>query len=375
MKRFYASLTALVILTCGILPATGFAQAKKTTLKTAPAVAANDPLTSLPDSDGVISVDVQRLLNDVLPSVLKDDQARLAEVNAKIDAVKTRTGIDVRAFERAAIGMRFVNSTPDKLAVESVVLARGRFNAQTMLNAGLLAMKEKHKYAEQKYGGKTIYVFDADELFGVYQQTVITAGTGESSGSKPVRVAQDNIQKILNFKGEFGVVALDTNTLAFGQLSRVRAAIDAAAGRGRVGAALTQLATRDPNAVIGFGANAPSNVSKYFGLDATDDIAKTLDTIRQVYGSVNSSAGGGFEMQTFARTDNAAQAQDVYNTLAGFRDLGGFFASNLSGDKGKLAQTALDNLKITKEANEVQIRLALAQADVAMLVRVFDKRN
>lgn len=373
MKRFYASLLALALLTCGILPATGFAQGRKPAFKVAPP--ANDPLASLPESDGVISVDVQRLLNETLPSVLKDDQAKLAEINTKIDQVKTRTGIDVRAFERVAVGMRFVNSTPDTLAVESVALARGRFNAQAMLNAGLLATKDKYKYTEQKYGGKTIYVFNGDELFGVYQQTVITMGTGESVAGTPVRVAQDSLQKILNFKGEVGVVVLDANTLAFGQLERVRAAIDARPGRGRVSAALTQLATRTPNAVVGFGVNAPSNVSKYFGLDATDDTAKTLDTIRQVYGSVNSSAGGGFEMQTFARTDNAAQAQEVYNTLAGLKDLGGFITSNLSGDKGKLAKAALENLKITKEANEVQLRLALAQTDVAMLVRVLDKRN
>jgi hypothetical protein len=372
VKRFYASLLALVILACGILPATGFAQGRKPAVKAAPA--ANDPLASLPESDGVVSVDMQRLLNEMLPSVLKDDQAKLAEVNAKIDQVKTRTGIDVRAFERVAVGMRFVNSTPDQLAVESVVLAHGRFNAQTMISAGLLATKDKYKHTEQKYGGKTIYVFNSDELFGNTQLPTIDAET-KKTGGKAAQVADDLLQKIMNFKGEIGVVALDSNTFAFGQLNRVRAAIDAAAGRGRVGAALTQLATRTPNAVIGFGVNAPSNVSKYFGLDATDDIAKTLDTIRQLYGSVSPSAGGGFEMQTFARTETTAQAQEVYNTLAGFKDLGGFFASNLSGDKGKLAKSALENLKITKEANEVQIRLALAQADVAMLVRVFDKRN
>ncbi len=358
---------------CGILPATSFAQARKPTVKAAPA--ANDPLMSLPESDGVVSVDVQRLLNEMLPRVLADDAVKLAEVNAKIDRIKTRTGIDVRAFERVAVGMRFINSTPDTLAVESVALARGRFNAQAMLNAGLLATKDKYKYTEQKYGGKTIYVFNGDELFGKEQMPQVTIDAeAKKAGGKAAKVADDLLQKILNFKGEIGVVVLDANTLAFGQLERVRAAIDAKPGRGLVSAALTQLATRTPNAVIGFGVNAPSSVSNYFGLDATDDIAKTLNTIRQLYGSVNSS-GGGFEMQTYARTDNAAQAQEVYNTLAGFKDLGGFFASSLSGDKGKLAKSALENLKITKEANEVQIRLALAQADVATLVRVFDKRN
>ncbi|MBV9210337.1 MAG: hypothetical protein JOZ52_06890 [Acidobacteria bacterium] len=378
MKRFSASLIALLILTCGLLSAAAFAQAKK---KTTPAASkttvktTNDPLAVLPESDGVVSIDAQRLLNDMLPSVFADNPTKLAEINARIDQTKTRTGIDVRAFERVAVGMRFVNTAPDKLAVESVALARGKFNAQEMINAALLATKDKYKYTEQKYGGKTLYVFNADELFGKGElpQATIDAET-RKSGGKAAQVADDLLQKIMNFKGEVAVTALDANTLAIGQPARVRAAIDAGKGRGRVAESLTQLATRTPDAVVGFGANSPANVSKYFGLDATDDIAKTIDTIRQVYGSVT-SAGGGFEMQAFARTDNQAQAQEVYNTLAGFKDLGGFFVANLSGDKGKLAKSALDNLKITKEANEVQLRLALAQADVAMLVRVLDKKN
>jgi hypothetical protein len=363
---------------CGILPVTGLAQKKKPGASkiTGTTLAANDPLTTLPESDGVVSIDVQRLLKEVLPSVLADDAAKLAEVNAKIDQVKTRTGIDVRAYERVAVGMSFVKTTPDKLAVESVALARGRFNAQAMLSAGLLATKDKYKHTEQKYAGKTIYVFDSDELFdkGQLPQATISE-EAKKSGGKAAKVADDLLQKLMNFKGEIGVVALDANTLAFGQLNRVRAAIDAGTGRARVSAALTQLATRTPNAVIGFGANAPSNVSKYFGLDSTDDMAKTLDSIRQVYGSVSPSVGGGFEMQTYARTETEAQAKEVYDTLDGLRQIGGFFVGSLSGDKGKLARAALENLKITKEANEVQIGLSLAQSDVSMLVRVFDKRN
>lgn len=374
-RRFNASLIALIALVCGILPATGFAQKRKTATTAKTAVASNDPLTSLPASDGVVTVDVQRLLNEMLPRVLANEPARLAEVNNRIDQVKTRTGIDVRAFDRVAVGMKFVNTAPDKLSVESVALARGRANAQAMLNAALLATKDKYQHTEQKYGGKTIYVFKAEELFGKAQlpQPTIDEET-RKAGGKAAQVADDLLQKIMNLKGEVGIVALDANTLAFGQLSRVHESIDATGGRGRVSSALTQLATRNPNAVLGFGANAPANVSKYFGLDATDDISKTIDTIRQVYGSVSPSTDG-FELQTYARTDTAAQAQEVYTTLAGFKDLGGFFVNSLSGDKGKLARAALEGLKITKEANEVQLSLALAQADVAMLVRVFDKRN
>ncbi len=370
-KNFYASFVALAILLGSMLPVTSFAQAKKdANAKTAPA-AATDPLSSLPQADGVVSIDMQRLLNEFLPRVLASDQAKLAQVNARLDQIKTRTGLDVRSFERVAIGMHFVNPTPDTIKVESVALARGRFNAPVMLAAGLVTTKGKHKYREEKHGGKTIYIFNGDELYGKDDLPQAKIDEEAKQSSKAARVADDVLQKALNFKaGEVGIVALDANTLAIGQPSMVRATIDAGAKKNAaVNAALIQLATRNPNAVLGFGVNVPANVSKYVELDM-DEIARNLNSIRQLYGSIGETAGL-FGLQTIARTETPAQAQDVHNMLVGVKDLGGFFVSSLSGERGKLAQTALDNLKITKEANEVHIKLELAQSDVAMLVRIF----
>lgn len=364
----------IAVLIGGVLAITGFTQTKsepasKTTQTS------SDPLLSLPPSDGVVTVDVQRLLNEMLPRVLADDPSKLAQVNENIDKIKTRTGIDVRMFERIAVGMRFVNGAKaDNLKVETVALARGGFNAQAMLTAGLLAKGSKYKYTQQKYGGKTIYIFSSEDLFGKGEVPQVTVGEeAKKAGGKAAEIADSLLQRILNFKGEVALVAIDTNTLAIGQPARVRAAIDAGAGRGRIDAAFAGLATRSPNAVMGFGLNVPSNSSRYFGFD-NDQIATNIDAIRQVYGFVGSTSTG-FEMQNFARTSTAAQALQVYNMLEGFKDLGGFFAASLSGDKAKLAQNALENLKITKEGQEVMIKLELAQSDVAMLVRVFDKRN
>lgn len=373
-KRFHSSLVIVVLLiSCG-LSITGIAQTKKLTTFRKPQTS-NDPLMSLPTSDGVISVDMQRLLNEMLPRVLADDPAKLAEVNARIDKIKARTGIDVRSFERIALGMRFVDDVaPNSIKVEAVALARGRSNAQAMLTAGLLAEGSKYKYKQQKYGGKTIYIFNSDDLFGKDDVPQVSIGEdAKKAGGKAAEIADGLLQQIMNFKGEVAIAAIDANTLAIGQPASVRAAIDSGAGRGRVDVALAALATRGPNAVVGYGVNVPSNSSRYFGFD-NDQISTNIDSIRQVYGFVGSTSTG-FEMQNFARTSTAAQAQQVYNMLEGFKDLGGFFASSLSGDKGKLAQNALENLKISKEGNEVVIKLELAQADVAMLVRVFDKRN
>jgi hypothetical protein len=311
----------------------------------------------------------------MLPKVLADDPTRLAQVNARIDRIKARTGIDVRSFDRIAVGMRFVDdSQPNSIKVETVALARGEADAQAMLASGLLAQGSKYKYKEQKYGGKTIYVFKSDELFGQDERPQVTISDDtKKAGGKAAEVAGSLLQRALNFKGDVAVVAIDTTTLAFGQLERVRAAIDAKTKRDRVDVALTELATRSPEAVIGYGVNLPPNASRYFGVD-NDQISKNIDSIRQAYGFVGST-NVGFEMQNFLRTTTAAQAQAVYNQLVGLKELGGFVTASMSGEKGKLAQNAIENLTITKNGEEVMLKLELAQADVAMLVRVFDKKN
>ncbi len=356
-----------------MLTISGFAQAKPGN-SPAPASQSKDPLMALPESDGVISVDVRRLLNEILPRVLADDQPKLAQVNARIDEIKTRTGIDVRTFENLAVGLRFVTAPPNSIKVEAVALARGQFNAAAVLSAGLLGAGSKYKYQQQKYGGKTIYVFNSDELFGnVELPAVAIDEETKKAGGKAAEVADTLLQKLLNFKGEIAIVALDSNTLAIGQPARVRSAIDAITSRVKVNAELIQLATQNPKAVVGFGANVPANASRFIGLD-NDQITENLDSIRQVYGSVASTSSG-FEMQSFCRTGTVDQAEKVYNMLVGFKDFGALLASNLSGDKRKLADSALENLQISKQGKDVQIRLALASADVAVLVRVFDKKN
>lgn len=373
-KRLFGSLLVFAMVISSMAFVSGIAQTSKTPASKTSQVS-NDLLATLPASDGVINVDVQRLLNEMLPRVLADNPAKLAEVNARIDQIKTRTAIDIRAFDRIAIGMRFVNAEkPDSLKVESVALARGNFSAPAMLAAGLLVSRDKYKYQQQKYGGKTIYIFRSEELFGKDQLPPVTVGEeAKKAGGKAAEMADDLLQKLMNLKGEIAIVAVDANTIAVGQLNSVRAAIDASAGRGRVSNALTALATRDPNGVVGCGLNVPAKASRFFGFE-NDQIAANIDAMRQVFGSVTSTTTG-FEMQNIVRTATAPQAREVYDMFMGFKDLGGFFASNLTGDKGKLAQNALENLKITKEDNEVQIRLGLAQSDVAMLMRVFDKRN
>jgi hypothetical protein len=349
MKRnLFASalaLLAVVLMTSSVVVAQTTRQASGTTKVKTATDAATIPAQTvpLPASDAVVFVDVRRLLTEALPRALVSDAAKLAQVNAEIDNFKARTGIDARSFERVAVGARFTNPSAGVTKIDHVVaVANGTFNAAALAAAGRLAAKGK--YQEVTHGGKTINVYSLNEqvkLFGLLNMRI----------------------------SDLATAALDANTLAVGDPAGVRAAIDAQAGSNRVSPEMVMLARRNPNAIIGFGGTLPPALTQNLDL-GNEEIAKSIASIREFYGSLGTT-NDGFDMLTVLRTATAGDAKNLSDTLAALKQLAPLFLSQLSGDKGKLAQSAVDSLKVTAQGTEVQLSLALAQTDIATMVRVF----
>jgi hypothetical protein len=324
---------------------TGGAQTRRSTA-IAPAASVIAPLNMLPPSDVVAFVNVKRLITEAAPKIFADNPAKLAEFNADIDQFKTQTGIDARSFEKIAVGLRYQNPSPGVTTADTVVIAHGTFNSGALLAAARLA--SKGKYQEQKYANATIYLFSINDYV--------------------------NIPGLLNMRvKELAVTTLDTNTLVLGELPAVRATIDASKVRGDANPALVQLAMRSPDALMGFSANVPPSLSKGVNL-GNDEISKLIGSIRQAYGAVGTTANG-FDMLAIARTENAGQATSLSETLMALKQFGGVLAGQLPVETSKLAQSALDNLKIGAAGNEASIRLELQQADIMTLMRVLKPKR
>ena len=301
-----------------------------------PAVAA--AVAALPASDAVMAVDVQRLYKEALPRIFASEPAKLAEINADVEEFKARTGLDPRSFERVGVGVKFVE-TAGKVKLEPVAIARGSFNAGALVAAGRIAARGK--FEEQTYKGKTIYIFTLDRQI-----------------------------KFLSLQWtELAAVVLDRNTLAFGHTERVRAAVDAAAGGAHVGADVAALALRDPSAIIGLGGNVPPVLTSRLDI-LSPEITRSIAAIRQFYGTLGTNAGG-FQMLTVLRTEDAASARTLTDTVEGLKQFAPFALSRMRGEKAQLAQQLVDSTKVTTQGNEVQIKLDLADANVATLMRVF----
>lgn len=293
----------------------------------------------LPASDGVAIVDVKRMLKETMPSILGGDQAKLAQANAEIDKFKTKTGVDLRTFDRVAVGMRYTYPNAGTTKLETVAIAHGTFDSKSVSASVRAAANGKSR--EEKYRGLTITVISVNDqikLLGLWD---------------------------MNIK-ELAICPLDQNSLALGSLANVKAAIDAGKA-GRAPAELIALATKDPNAVIGFGANVSPELLAKLEV-GNDTIAKDISSIKQAYGSVGSTQTDVTVMMV-ARTDSADAAKNLGDTVEGLRQLGALFITRMAQPRKALAQSALDNLKVTARGTELEIRTQVAAANLAALIK------
>jgi hypothetical protein len=320
--------------------------------KVSAAPAASYMLSSLPTSDAVIFIDAQRLLTDSIPGMLAGSPALLARVNAKIDQFKEKTNIDLRSFDSVAIGVRFtVHATGEDFKV--VVLTQGRFDANVVLDAALATAKREGLHPQERsLDGRTIYVLSRQQQEARQEETADNQETVDHQ--KPTLDSHD-----------MALAVIDANTLAFGDLQSVRAALDISAER--VSNDLVQLATRTPNAVVGFSGNVPAFVTEQLARDK-EPIAKNFAAIRQVYGSVTTT-GSDAEATVTLRAENPEQASEIGKAVNALKLLVSLDKKRSpSGEMRSIAEL-IKSLTVTSEGNEVFLNLKLTQADIASFAR------
>ena len=293
----------------------------------------------LPASDAVAIVDAKRLLNETMPRVLGGDSAKLAQANADVDQFKTKTGVDFRSFDRVAIGIHYTYPNAKTSKFETVAIAHGTFNANTVATSVRAAAGGKSR--EEKYRGVTITIINVNDdvkLLGLWSMHV----------------------------SELAIAVLDQNSLAMGSPANVHAAIDAGKA-GRAPANLIALATRDEDAVVGFGGNLTPELLTSLDV-GNDTIAKDISAIKQVYGSVGSTQTD-VTMNLVAMTDSPTAAKNLGDTVEGLKQIGGIFIMRMAEPRKSLAESALNNLKVTTRGTELEIRTQVTAASLAALMK------
>lgn len=350
MKNFRLFAVAALLLSLasvGLVTAQNARRVANQTVRAATTTSA-DPVAALPASDVVMLVDMNRVLNEMVPSVLAGDAARLAAFNAQIDRFRGSTGIDPRAFDRVAVGLRYVDLPTGGIKVDPVAvvtgIGQGTFNPDALIAAGRIAANGK--YTEQAYRNSRIYTFTLGE------QISLPFFGG-------VRV------------GEISATPLN-NMLVIGTPDSVRRTIDAGANRTTANAALAQLATRTPNAILSFGANVPQRFISAQSFP-NDEIKRNVESIRQLYGGVSAPStpvpgGKTYDVLLAARTTDANAARNLNGTLGALSNLGRFAVGRIQGPAGQLARSAIDTLTINQDGSDVLLRFRLPESDFAALL-------
>ena len=228
---------------------------------------ARGALASFPESQAVLYVNARRIVNELLPRVLPpaEYQKMLAEVQ--------KGGFDVRDLDYAAVAVRFAQPAPANGLPEFIVVVRGGFNPDALLAIGRIAAGSQNvKTRQESYGSKTLDIIDTESVSKIM-------GDGDKSkggaGGEPKS----------NPYPEIAVTTLDSRTLVAGVPAYVKAAIDAAAGQGRLNPSTLELAAREPQALWSLTAAIPPSLSDSvhkYGVPSNEELDKTLAWMKQI---------------------------------------------------------------------------------------------
>jgi hypothetical protein len=316
----------------------------QTTAPAATAPAEFNPLSALPASDMVIYADQRRIMTELAPHLMAYDPSLLAKIMGAMEMAKAKTGVNFMGIERVAVGLRLLGPIGPEFKKENlgiVIVAHGDFDANALV--AFAKTESKGKLSEQTYAGKVVY----------------SEPPPEPPKTKP--------------EGERPAFAvLDANTLVIGDLVQVRAAVDAAAGTGRLDPALARLATEDENALVGIGVNFSPSVVQHLSESAgPNEMARAgirllLSTVKQL--SLSAGAGqGSFNLSLGARFCDAQQAQGVADVLTVARKQ----ASAVDQKLGAL----LEGVEVRADGSDVRVRAEIKGEALRDLGAVFAGRR
>jgi len=182
-------------------------------------------LANLPEADAVIYISPQRILNEAAPRVMSP--ADVTSMRNEFAEMKKSVGVDPATIEYLVIAVRFNKPSTNLsfIAPDVMIVAGGDFSSESLMSLGQLYLQDKARV--EKHGSKSITVMNLESL------------------------VPDVVKNpMLKPYSEIGIVPLSANSVAIGNLSYLKSAVDAAEGNGRISAATIESLLRDPNALL-----------------------------------------------------------------------------------------------------------------------------
>jgi len=297
-------------------------------------------LASLPEADTLVYASPQKLLNETAPKVLSASD--LSSLRDGFAGLKKAAGIDPSTIDYIAIAFRFRKPTADLSFVPPDVLAvlSGDFSADSLVSLAGVYLQDRAR--TEKYGSKTLTIMKID----------------------PIAELADKSPLLKPFV-EISVVALNSNTIAVGNVDYVKSAVDAAEGNGRINQAVLNSVLRDPNALVSVAGSPLTAFAKSFGMLGTQTTPRESNCnshFGDFYAAIT-SGGSNFNLRGAMNADNPDTAKIINGLLSGV------ITPVIDSVSDKDAQAVMKGLKLTPQGNEIIIEADVTQQAIANLIR------
>jgi hypothetical protein len=345
MKKSVINFLIVTLLPLPLITMFGInAVAQTATLKSTPTETSTQniaaALAALPEADTLIYINPRRILTVAAPKVIAP--ADLANMRTVFDDLKKGVGVDPSTLDYVVIAMRFHKPAADLSFAppEIITVASGDFSADSVMTVARLAMQEKAR--DEKHGTRTLAITKIDPI-------------AEMADKNP----------LLKSFAEIGFGPLNTNTLVIGNISYVKAAMDAADGTGRIANNAIASLVRDPDALLSAAGSPLTAFAKSFGLlgtQATPRDPRCETGFGNFYAAITMD-GGNFNFRGAMNADNPDTAKIINNLLSSL------LQQAITSVPDKSAQNVLNGLKLAAAENEVVMSASVPETVIADLIR------
>lgn len=299
-----------------------------------------DSLSTLPEAETLVYLNASRIVNEALPRLLPEKENQ--DLMKGLDQAKAFTGIDVRRLEFIVLAMRFNKPSGGMIypLPEAMLAMRGDFDAEGLM--GMAMMVSEGKLKQESYGTHSLALLKLED---------VQPGAGKNPFARGF--------------SELALTTLDNHTIAFGNTAYIKAALDAADGRGRIKAETIQSALREPEALLSINGSPLMAFAKSFGLRAAErrpDNSDCMTRFGDFYLGLNMDAQG-FKLTGAMNADNPETANIIKMMLMGVFEQ----AKNAIPDQG--AQNMLKQMNLIAEGSELLIQANIPQEMAAQFVR------
>lgn len=339
---------------------------------------ADDSVALLPKSDVVAILDINRLVNELLPkarTAWPEPVAKLEKELNEITSEAAKSGVDLLKVKSLTIGLKlFGNDTSGAMIVDGITL-----QPESMKDSTATTYKGKTVYIEKsapepKAGSKSSTKGSAaPKARPAARKPASSKAAADGPGGVPLGNVSDvasNVGANL-LKGTTAFVQLDAERVAIGDEIEVKAVIDAAIGSATPAANVSAdlsaaLQETKSTGLLRFAVTIPDDARK---AAQSEEFLKNLALTKTVLGTLDVGDDMSLVLDAKLRTGSAGDATKLHESLAALMGLGKMM---LGGNQDPMMQSLnklLDQIRISPQANDVTLALSIPRELYEMFLK------